>query len=227
MNGLEKITSRILNEARAEADAVIAAAQEECERIRAEYAQKAEAIRTRISDEAEREGFDMIARAKSASANEKRSAVLRMQSRVLDETFESARRQIREQSGEQYTATLTGLLCAALSEEVKAERESLELYGEEEIPVTDAYEVILNSRDRERFGEAVVRGACTKLRGVLPEEVLGKVRLADTVAAIEGGLILRYGSIETNCSLELIFEQLRSELEQDVSRALFTAPKQF
>lgn len=227
MNGLEKITSRILNDARAEADAILEQARAECDSIRAEYETKAEEIRRRISDDAEREGFDIIARAKAASANEKRNAVLRMQSRILDETFESARLQIRNRNDEQYIATLTGLLCAALIEQIKTERQSLELYGEEETPAAEVYEVVFNAHDRDRFGDAVVRDACNKLHGVLPEEALRKVRLADAVASVEGGLILRYGNIETNCSLELIFEQLRGELEQDVSRALFTAPKQF
>lgn len=227
MNGLEKITNRILDDARAEADAILEQARAECDRIRAEYQAKAETIRERISDDAEREGLDMIARAKSASANEKRSAILRMQSRVMDETFASAKRQIREQNGEQYTATLIGLLCAALTEQVKAERESVELYGEEDSTVADVYEVLFNPHDREHFGVSVVRGACTKLHGAIPEEKLNKVRLSDGTVSIEGGLILRYGNIESNCSLELIFEQLRVELEQEVSRALFTAPKQF
>ena len=227
MNGLEKITNRILEDARAEADAIIDGARAECEAIRAEYEAKADAIRLRISDDAEREGFDMIARAKAASANEKRSAVLRMQSRILDETFESAKKQIRSQNDEQYTKTLTGLLSAALTEQVKIERESLELYGEEEAPCAERYEVILNAHDRDRYGETVVRETRAKLRGSLADEVLEKLCLADTVAPIEGGLILRCGSIETNCSLELIFEQLRAELEGEVSHALFTAPKQF
>lgn len=227
MNGLEKITNRILEDARAEADAIIDGARAECEAIRAEYEAKAEAIRRRISDDAEREGFDMIARAKAASANEKRGAVLRMQSRILDETFESAKAQIRSQNDEQYTRTLMGLLSAALTEQVKIERESLELYGEEDAPCAEWYEVILNAHDRDRYGETVVRETRVKLRGMLADEVLGKLCLADTVVPIEGGLILRCGSIETNCSLELIFEQLRSELEGEVSHALFTAPKQF
>lgn len=227
MNGLEKITNRILEDARAEADAIIDGARVECEAIRAEYEAKADAIRLRISDDAEREGFDVIARAKAASANEKRGAVLRMQSRVLDETFESARMQIRNQSDEQYAKTLTGLLSAALIEQVRIERESLELYGEEEAPLAETYEVILNQRDRDRFGESLVRETCAKLRGTIAAERLEKLKLADTVAPIEGGVILRCGSIETNCSLELIFEQLRAELEGEVSHALFTAPKQF
>ena len=227
MNGLEKITNRILDEARAEAEAIINGARKESEAIRAEYEAKADAIKLRISDDAEREGFDLIARAKAASANEKRSAVLRMQSRILDVTFESAKKQIRSQNDEQYTKTLTGLLSAALTEQVKIERETLELYGEEEITRTDAYEVILNAHDRDRYGETVVRETRAKLRGTLEDGVLEKLCLADAVASIEGGLILRCGSIETNCSLELIFEQLRADLEGEVSHALFTSPKQF
>ena len=38
MNGLEKITDKILSEARANSDAILANAQAECDRIRVEYA---------------------------------------------------------------------------------------------------------------------------------------------------------------------------------------------
>ena len=227
MNGLEKITNRILEDARAEAASIMDSAEKECEKIRADYAAKAEGIRQRIVEDAERDGADIVARAKASSANERRAAVLRLQSSMLEETFESAKQQIRNQDGEQYTKTLVGLLSTALAEQVRIEKESLALYGEEEAPLSESYEVIFNQQDRDRYGEAVVQGARIGLRGTLSNEQLEKLSLSPRTALIEGGLILKYGSIETNCSLELIFEQLRGELEQEVSRALFTAPKQF
>ena len=76
MNGLEKITDRILGEAQAEADRILAEAKAERERILAEYAARAEAIRTRLSEEAEAEGHALIAREKAAASTKGRELLL-------------------------------------------------------------------------------------------------------------------------------------------------------
>ena len=44
INGLNKITGKILSEAQAKADKILADAQAECDRINAEYAERADKI---------------------------------------------------------------------------------------------------------------------------------------------------------------------------------------
>ncbi|MBQ7346791.1 MAG: V-type ATP synthase subunit E [Clostridia bacterium] len=221
MNGLDRITEKILAEARDEAAGILAAAEAECERITADYAARADAIRERLNAEAEREATDLIARAKSTAATQKRNTMLMAQSELLDEVFEGALTGIRNLDTEKYTETLIGLLCAALIEQDTAEKTSRTLYGEEDAMAPAAYEVLLNQRDRDRCGQVLIAGAKQKLGGKLPSEMLEKLTLSDKTAAIDGGLILRCGSIESNCSLRLLFAQLREELETEVSRALF------
>ncbi len=224
VTGLEKITEKILAQARAEADAILAEANAEAERIRADYASRAAALREQITEESEREGIELISRAKSASANRKRDLLLQTQSRLIDDVFQGTLEGIKTQGLEAYTDLLVGLLTAALSEQAKAERESRQLYGEEDMPVFDQYEVLLNARDRERCGAALIERV-KKTGGKLPAEMLQKLKLADSTASIDGGLILRCGSIEANCSLSLLFAQLREELEPEVCRVLFDADR--
>ncbi len=220
MNGLEKITEKILSEAREEAEKLLSDARSDCARIAAEHAAHAEERRETLRAEAEREGTELVARAKATAASSRKNRLLETQSRLIDSVFDSALAALRAKTPEQYTEMLAGLLSAALLEQNETERISHTLYGEEAMS-PDRYEVLLNARDRERCGTAMLEAARKKLGGKLSPEMLGKLKLSDKTLPIDGGLVLRCGDIETNCSLGLLFAQLRSELEGEVSRVLF------
>lgn len=221
MNGLEKITDKILAEAGAESQKILAEAEEECARIRATYAEKAQAIRLRVADEAEREGIDLVSRSKNGAATQKRNALLRVRGELVDETFDMTLMALRSQSDEKYTEMLTGLLCAAFLEQMEAEITGRTLYGEEDAIAPERYEVLFNSSDRDRYGAAVLAGARLRLAAKVDAEKLEMLTLSDQTVNIDGGLILRCGEVESNCSLSLLFADLRRELEAEVSRALF------
>ena len=48
-----------------------------------------------------------------------------------------------------------------------------------------------------------------------------RLRLSDETRDIAGGLILRSGSVETNCSVDLLMEMCRGELAGKVADVLF------
>ena len=220
LNALEKITDKILAEAQEKADRILAEAREASEKISAEYRARAEEKREKLSSEAEREAMDHVARAKASAANYKRNLMLQTQSDLIDSVFDSALEGTRALSPEHYTDLLVGLLCAAMLEQLDTEEAGRSLYGDEE-PMPEVYEVLLNQRDHDRYGAALIAGAKKKLAGRASEEKLARLVLAEKAVAIDGGLILRYGPVESNCSLSLIFASLREELEAEVSRALF------
>ena len=221
MNGLEKITERILSQAQEEADRIISEAEAEAARITADYSARATAIREKLAAEAEREGTDLISRAKSAAETQKRNTELQTRAELIDDVFDSTLASLRNLTGEKYTEVLAGLLCAAACEQAEAEKISRTLYGEEDAMAPEVYEVLLNVRDREKYGNALIALA----RKRLPAELQKKLVLSERTVAIDGGLILRYGDVESNCSFSLLFAQLREELEGEVSRALFDAER--
>ena len=45
--------------------------------------------------------------------------------------------------------------------------------------------------------------------------------LSNDCANIDGGLVVRVGSVEINCSIETIVERLRPQLEVKVAKILF------
>lgn len=225
MNGLERITERILAEARDEAARILGDAEAECARIGADAAARAENIRARLNEEAERDAADLVSRIKATVETQKRNVMLMAQSELLDEVFDGTLAQIYNLDAEKYTDVLVGLLCAALIEQSEAEKISRSLYGEEDAMAPDAYEVLLNQRDCNRCGKTLIDRTKQKLGGRVPAEMLGRLTLSEKTVGIDGGLILRCGSVESNCSLRLLFAQLREELEVEVSRALFGNPE--
>ena len=116
---------------------------------------------------------------------------------------------------------MAGLLAAALLEQMAAERACNALGDDEEIVLPERYEVLMNPRDRERVGDRLLPRVCKKLQGKVTRDKTNALVISAQNAAIGGGLILRCGDIEINCSLSLLFAQLREELEGEVSRALF------
>lgn len=221
MIGLEKVTGKILDDAKADARAVLTAADEDCATITARYKAETEAERERLREASDRECQAIILRAKSSAGMAKRNAILEARAAILDEAYATAEKEIREMSGDAYLELLSKMLRTALRDRLEAERDSLELYGEDISP--DAYEILLSDRDRDTYGSKLLRTFGTGLGSKLPAEALGKLTLAPEGAGadIDGGLILRCGAVETNCTLSMLLAQNRRETEARVNQILF------
>ena len=220
VNGLNKITERILGDARAEAERILAEVREDCARIAADNASHADGIREKLTAQAEEKAEDMIARAKAAAAMQERNLLLQQRSELIDSVFAGAQEWVMALDADKYSDLLAGLLTAALAELVNTEAKNRALYGDED-PVSADYEICLGKKDRGRCGEAVVAAVRKKSAGKLPEEVLSRLVLSGETLAADGGAVLRWGDISCNCTFGLLFSQLRRELEGEVGRALF------
>ena len=223
INGLNKITDKILSESQEKANKILADAKAECDRINAEYAERADKIRSEISTEAEKGGMEYVARIRSTAATSKRNLLLQTKSDLIDGVFESVLEQTRNLELAKYNEILIGLLSAALLEQIESEEISRTLYGEEEALAPESYEILFNQRDRDRCGKLVIEGVQKHLAGKVSAEKLSRLTLATQTVNIDGGLILRCGNIESNCSLSILFAQLRESLESEVARTLFDA----
>ena len=219
MTGLEKVTGKILADAEADAREILERADAECAEIARRYEAETEAELERMREQNDRECQSLIIRAKSSAAMAKRNAVLEARAALLDEAYAAAERQVRSMSGEQYLDLLQKMLRSALKRQLEGEEESLRLYGENISP--DAYEILLNSRDRDTYGERLLTAFREGLGARIPAAALQKLCLAPDTPRIDGGLILRCGPVETNCSLSMLMAANRRETEAKVSRILF------
>lgn len=219
MTGLEKVTGKIIADAKADADLVLARADETCAAIRAESQSRVEAELEKLREAADRECEALITRARSSAAMVKRNALLEKRAALLDEAYAAAEHDIKTLPSDQYLDLLFKMLRGAVRRQVEGEQESLRLYGEDIAP--DAYEILLNVHDRDTYGEELLARFKKAMYGKLPDAALAKVRLSADTARISGGLILRCGAVEENCSLAMLFAHVRRETEAKISRLLF------
>lgn len=222
MTGLSKITDKILDEARREAAAKLAEADAESKKISEEYAEKAKNITAAANAAAKSEASEIAHRARAGEQTLKKNALLEVQSEMIDRAFEVARKEVSELDGRERLDLTTGLLCAALWAEYDAEKQRAELYGDgEEQDEPRIYEVLLTKRDREKIGSAVMENFKRRIVGKDMGDMPSRVKLSDDVVDIDGGLVLRVGSVEINSSFEAIFSYLRPRLEAEVAKILF------
>ena len=219
MTGLEKVTGKIIADAEADAKEILDRAEAECAVIREKRAADLEAELDALREANDRECQSLVVRARSSAAMAKRNAILEARAAILDEAYAAAEKQVRSMNGEQYIDLLSKMLRSALKRQLEGEEDSLRLYGEDISPA--AYEVLLSSRDRDYYGEKLMAAFRAGLGAKFAPSVLAKLSLSEEVAQIDGGLILRAGLVETNCSLSMLLAETRRETETRVSRILF------
>ena len=195
MKGTEKIIAHIQSDAQAQCDAVLAAAQKQCDAIREDFAKQAsEAYAERI-----RAGVKSCADEGESAARlgrmEAKKTLLAVKQEMISRSFDKAAQMLVSLPEEQYVALLAKLAAAAA--------------------VTGDEEIVLNAADRARVGEAVVKAANEKLGEK------GKLRLSEATGAFDGGLILRRGNIEVNCTTALLVELCRGEMSAAIAGVLF------
>lgn len=220
MTGLEKITSRIIEDATAQAQQILDEATEKSLAIRAENQKNAQLACDRLILEAEKEGESLIVRAKSSAAMTRRNTELAAKSEMIERAFDRAMREIYDMNRGSYAELLLMLLCKTLRAQRESEQDSMRLYGENIAPAQ--YELMLNARDKADVAPVLmtsIREAAAS--GKVPADMVAKLKLSDTVAPIDGGLVLRCGDIETNCAFSMILASIRADLEPRVQQILY------
>ena len=194
MKGTEKIIAHILADAKEQADAILAQAEQQCATIRAEFDEKAKAAYTERVRKGVADCQDRVDSMDRIARMEARKGLLALKQQKVAQAFDLAGKKSVELPAEQYTAFLAKLAARA--------------------SVTGDEEIVLNARDRESIGADVAAQA----NALLGE---GKLSLSDKTGAFAGGLILRRGSIEANCTVELLVELCRSEMSAEIAKLLF------
>ncbi|MCL2044829.1 MAG: V-type ATP synthase subunit E [Oscillospiraceae bacterium] len=199
MNGIEKIITHIKSESDAECEAIELAANEECERIRNEYATIEQDEYSRLMEAGTIEAERRLERLNNLAILESKKQILVTQQEMLSEAFAYAAKVILELPESQYIQFLAKQACAA--------------------SLTGTESVVLSAKDKARIGVAAVDAANAALRA------LGKtasLTLSDRVADIRGGLILSGGDIEVNCDVDALVSAYKNELSPAVASILFS-----
>ena len=194
MKGTEKIIAHIRADAQAQADAILAQAEQQCAGIRADYDKRAAELyseRIRAGVKACQDEVDSKVRIDQMEA---RKGNLAVKQEMVSLSFDRALEELISLPREKYIEFLAALA-------VKAS-------------VTGEEEILLNARDRDAVGREVAAAANAKLDG-------GRLSLSRDAGDFAGGLILRRGNVEANCTAELLVDLARGDMSAEIAELLF------
>lgn len=198
MNGIEKITARIISDAEADAAVTAEESRAQCEALEKEYDQKAQDEYSRIVKAGTAKCEAQADRTGRTAGMEARKSILALKQEMVSLAFDKAEE-------------LMGMMPESIYIPFLAEQAASAVTSGEK-------EVIFNERDRASCGKAVVKQA----NALLAERKIDcALYLSDETRSIKGGLILKEGDIEINCSIEILTEGCRSRLAAEVAGVLF------
>ena len=193
MNGMEKITARMKEDAARSLSELNAQTEQELRRIREESATRAEKERETAGGHAHLTAQERYERLCSAAEMETRKLTLSAKQKVLAETYDRALEILCSMPREQYLSLLVRLLKAAGSK------------GDEKIA--------LSAKDRDEIGETLVERA--------NKELNAHYTLAGEAAAIRAGIVLVSRDCDVNCSFETLLALSREKTERGAAKLLF------
>ena len=227
MDGIEKITARILEDARAEAQTIEEQAREKAQTIRNGFVEQVQRESAAILSRGEKAAAERLERLESAAQLERRKLELAARQQVLGEAFDKALDDLCRLSEQDYIDLLASLAAGAA--------------------VSGREQLIFSEADRARVGKQVVMAANERLvKGAVPalpdslgegkvgaflDKVIqttaakvtgtGMLTLSEQTRPIRGGFVLSDGEVEVNCTFETLVRVRREKLEKEVADILF------
>lgn len=198
MSGVEKITERIVNDAREKAASTISAAEAKCADIIEKSKKRADKNVQSMVDGAKAEGRELIKRKEAVFSLELRKEVLSIKRQMLDKAFALALEKLQAISDEEYDQLMAELLaeCAEIGDG----------------------EVLIAERDKRLLHASFI----SKAEKMLADKGLErKMKQGGVDKRLPDGFVYVSGGMEINCSLASIVSQKRESIEAGVYRLLF------
>lgn len=198
MKGTEKIIAHIRADGDAEAKKIIDAASKQAEEKRAESFKAALSEYEKLMQAGNAECEDILSGSRRIAEMEAKKSVLSVKQEMISAAFDAAREEIVNMPRDKYTQFLARMAADAAASGME--------------------EIVLNARDKAEVGKSVCKAANELLSA---KGTPGKLTVSEDTADISGGVIVRFGGIETNCSIDALIRQRRSGLSTEVAAALF------
>lgn len=198
MKGTEKIIAHIRADGDAEAKKILDAAAKQAEEIRAASFKAALSEYEKLMQAGNAECEDILSGSRRIAEMEAKKSVLSVKQEMISAAFDAAREEIVNMPRDKYTQFLARMAAEAAAGGME--------------------EIVLNARDKAEVGKAVCKAANELLSA---KGTPGKLTVSEDTADISGGVIVRFGGIETNCSIDALIRQRRSGLSTEVAAALF------
>lgn len=198
MKGTEKIIAHIEKDACTQAQTILDKAKEQAEAVAAEGKAKAQEKYWELVRVGTKDCEDLVARENRIAEMEAKKDILTLKQEKISAAFAKASEMIVAMPEADYVAFLAKKACEASSNGME--------------------EIVFNARDKEAVGKAVAKKANEMLAAA---GKLGKLTVAEDVKDMAGGLVVRQGGIEVNCSIEKLVEFCKNEMSSAVAATLF------
>ena len=192
----EAITSKILEDARAQAAAALGEAQRKADDLRRRDEAAIEEKRQQSEAQVDRQAAEMRDRMLRMAELDQKKALLSVKRQVIDLAFADALERMAAMGAEQKREYIEKLLLASAQG------------GEELIP---------SAEDKALFDPAFM----ARLNAQLQKAGKAAVTLSSQDRPLGGGFVLKQGGLEINCAFSAVLSQARSALEAEVAAVLF------
>lgn len=210
MNGIEKITEKILSDAGQYRAQTTDSARKEAEEILSRAQTEADAILTAGNVRAKERAESVLSRAESSADKAGKNILLACRAALLDEAFAAAKKDICALPRQEYSSLLVSLVKSAVSGQLLDAKILAE--SDDEYVEPESFVISLNAPDREAFGEELAAAAL--------EAGAKKASLGENIQA-SGGVIVTWGDIISNCLTDNLTDGARDRLEPGVADILF------
>ena len=190
---VNNITSKILRDAEGRKESILAAAEEEKNKILSKKVASAKELETEILEKAEIEAKSKRERVISGAKLKARNEKLAAKQEVIEEVFSKSVEKLCKLNDREFVKFIKDSIL------------SLDIDGDESL--------ILNNDGQKIVSKEVVEQINTELKA--------KGLKGETVGSFRGGFVLEKGGVEVNNTFEALVDSLKDELEFEVAQVLF------
>lgn len=192
MNGIEKITGRILDDARAQREAALAQAQQQAQQIAQQSSQQAQQRRQQLEQQALQTARQQEQRLVSSARMDAQRQLLGVKQELVEQAYDLALQKLCSLPREEYIRVLAQLLDKASS--------------------TGTEQAVFSARDRQVGQQAV--DEVNRSRGK-------HLTVAEQTGEMAGGFLLLDKNTRVNCTFETLVRLNKSETAAAVANMLF------
>lgn len=197
MNGIDQISERILEDARAEATRIIEDAQEKARSIKDKKVEETRRNNEKLSKENMDKAQERKRRMLAVAELDMRKEILSVKQEMIDEAMERVKQAIMVMPRDEYRRIIADMLVESAQ-------------GDEE--------VFFSVADEGRLDQSLIDEVNDKLIG---QGKKGELRLSPNRETFDGGFILKSGGMEINNTFDAIVRMSRDLVESKVAGILF------
>ena len=198
MNGIDKIAGMITDDAKREADAILAEAKAEADAAVEKYAILAKEESDRVLAAGRVQAEEIRRRAASTADQEAKQQYLAVKQGMISRAFDEAFQKLSALPEVEYISLMAKLAFTASS--------------------TGSEEVIFSPEDQKGPGQRILDSANQLLINAGKK---GALTISAETGSFKGGFLLKAGDVEVNCTLDTILRLSKEDLTLDVAQALF------